>query len=272
MLKKSVAALHTYFPNLPWRISERWFEFISKLNSGTAMLFMNYGYADLDPDAPILKLLPKDEGPRYSTQLYHHTANAIDLHGKDIIEIGCGRGGGSDYVQRYLRPKSTIGVDLAASAIEFCNKHYDVEGLSFERGNAEELTYPDGSFDAILNVESSICYQHVEQFFSEVVRLLKPGGYFLYADLRNLEEIEEWEAQLARMPLEMIEQEDITPNVLRSLDLDHDRKQSLINKYAPRFLHKPFNEFAGMKDSQFFYGAFKNRTKIYRRYLFRKPE
>jgi ubiquinone/menaquinone biosynthesis C-methylase UbiE len=271
VLQKSVALFNTLFPNLQWTISQRWFDFISTVDSGTAMLFMNYGYADLDPQAQPLLLAPADDDHRYSIQLYHHVAGAIDLTGLDVIEIGCGRGGGADYIQRYLKSNGTTGIDLSAKAIDFCNQHYNVAGLSFQRGNAEELAFPDASFDAVVNIESSICYQYIDKFFSEVVRILKPGGYFLYADLRNREEIGAWEAHLAQINLEKLSQKNITPNVLLALDLDNDRKQLLIKRYAPRILHKPFNEFAGVKGSRFFYGAFQNGEKEYRSYLFRKP-
>lgn len=271
MLKTTVGLFNTLFPNLQWTISQRWFDLISTFDSGTDMLFMNYGYADLDPLAQPLMLDPADKDNRYSIQLYHHVAGAVNLTGADIVEVGCGRGGGADYVQRYLKPNRTVGIDLSANAIDFCNQHYNVANLSFQRGNAEELDFPDASFDAVLNVESSICYQHVEKFYDEVVRILKPGGFFLYADLRNREEIGVWETHLAQMNLDMLSKKNITPNVLRALDLGDDHKQALIKRYAPRILHKPFREFAGMKGSSFFYGAFQNGEKEYRSYLFRKP-
>ena len=270
MLRRTVTAVDTHFPSFARFLNQRWYELISRLDSSTAMLFMNFGYASLEDDGPPLKLLPHDECNRYCIQLYHRTANAVDLRGLDVIEIGSGRGGGADYIQRYLGPRSTTGVDLAANAIKFCKRYYDVKGLSFHRGNAENLDFPDGSFDAVVNIESSICYHNIDKFFSEVVRLLKPGGHFLYADLRNRMDAEAWDAQLAQLPLTMVEEEDITANVLRALDLDHDRKQVLIRKHAPRFLHKIFHEFAGLRGSQFIYEAFENRTKVYRRYLFRK--
>ena len=270
MLQKSVSLFNSLFPSLQWTLSQRWFDFISTVDSGTAMLLMNYGYADLDPQAQSLLLAPADEDHRYSIQLYHHVAGAIDLTGLDVIEIGCGRGGGADYIQRYLKPNRTTGIDLSAKAIKFCNEHYNVAGLSFQRGNAEELIFADASFDAVVNIESSLCYQYIEKFFSEVVRILKPGGYFLYADFFGREEIGAWEAHLAQMDLDKLSQENITPNVLLALDLDDGRKQALIKRYAPRILRKPFSEFAGVKGSNFFYNAFQNGEKEYRSYLFRK--
>ncbi len=43
---------------------------------------------------------------------------------------------------------------------------------------------PDNSLDIILNVESSHCYQDQLKVFSENYRVLKPGGYLLWCDLR----------------------------------------------------------------------------------------
>ncbi len=267
MIRNTVGIFNRLFPSVGYFASRRWFEYISTRDSGRAMLFMNYGYAVNPP----LTLQPQDEEHRYSIQLYHQVASAVDLHGCEVLEVGCGRGGGASYVSRYLRPRRLVGIDLAASAIAFCNDFHRVEGLTFERGDAENLQFPAGSFDAVLNVESSICYPHPEQFFAEVVRVLRPGGHFLYADIRGQEEIMDWEAQLAATGLELLQQEDITPRVLRALDLDNERKQALINKHVPRLLRRPFNEFAGVKGSDFFYGAFARGEKVYRRYLFRKP-
>jgi len=158
-----------------------------------------------------------------------------------------------------------------ASAIAFCQNYYDVPGLTFVRGDAEALQFSDCSFDALLNVESSICYQYPERFFAEVVRVLKPGGHFLYADIRSQEELPEWSQQLAATGLDQLEEEDITARVVEALVLDNERRQRLISRYAPRLLRYTFKEFAGVKGSDFFFNAFVRREKIYRRYLFQKP-
>lgn len=270
MLRRSVGFVNRAVPGLGYFASRRWFEYISSRDSGRDMLFMNYGFAPLTDDAP-LSLRDEDEEHRYFIQLYHHVASAIDLRGQDVLEVGCGRGGGTAYVARYLQPRSIVGVDLAANAIAFCNSHYRLDGLRFERGDAQDLPFPDASFDALLNVESSICYPDVPRFFEEVVRLLRPGGHFLYADIRNREELAGWAEQLAATGLELLEEENITPNVLRALDLDSARKQALIDSQVPLLLRRTFKEFAGLQGSDFFYGAFANGEKVYKRFLFRRP-
>jgi ubiquinone/menaquinone biosynthesis C-methylase UbiE len=230
------------------------------------MLFMNYGYHAAEP----LVLQPRDEEHRYSIQLYHRVAGAIDLRGLDVLEVGSGRGGGAAFVMRYLHPRSVTAVDMAASAIDFCREYYRIPGLHFQVGDAEALPFPDDSFDALLNVESSICYQHPERFFAEVQRVLRPGGHFLYADIRSQEEVPAWEAQLAASGLDQLEQEDITRQVVEALDRDHERRSRLIHQFVPRPLRRTFREFAGVQGSEFFYGALARREKLYRRYLFRR--
>lgn len=267
LVRSTVAIIQRALPGVGYAASRRWFDHISTYDSGRHLLFMNYGFADDHP----LTLLPEDEEHRYSIQLYHRVAAAVDLRGAQVLEVGSGRGGGASYVCRYLGPQAIMAVDLAANAIDFCNSYYHLPNLIFERADAENLPYPDNTFDALLNVESSICYQNPERFFAEVVRVLRPGGHFLYADIRNHDELETWAAQLNQLNLVKLAEEDITPNVLRALDQDHERRQQLINEHVPWLLRNTFNEFAGLQGSRFFYGAFASGEKIYKRFLFRKP-
>ena len=111
-------------------------------------------------------------------------AAAVDLAGRDVLEIGSGRGGGADYIARYLRPRSTVGVDTNVRAIQASRRHYRVPGLRFGRGDSESLPFAAESFDAVVNVESSHCYGSVKRFLSEVRARPPAGGYLLLADFR----------------------------------------------------------------------------------------
>ena len=262
---------YAVFPNLRRSISKWWYEYISSLDTGAKMLFMNYGYSALDPQHKKLNLDPTDEENRYAIQLYHQVAGAIDLTGLDVLEVGSGRGGGAAYVSRYLHPKSMVGVDITANAVKFCAKQYDIAGLSFEQSDAQALQFDDASFDAVINVESSNCYPDIEGFFKEVRRVLRPNGYFLYADLRHESELDLWRSQLTGTGLELVIEEDITANVMHALDLDNERKRKLINLYSPWIVRKFCDEFAGMKGSNYVYGSLARREKVYLKFVLRKP-
>jgi SAM-dependent methyltransferase len=106
--------------------------------------FMNYGYVP-DDAATIPVLHKEDEINRYCIQLYHYVASAIDLSGLNVLEVGSGRGGGADYIKRYIGPASVVGVDYSDNAVNLCRKYYHVDGLSFVPGDAERLPFDDQS-------------------------------------------------------------------------------------------------------------------------------
>jgi SAM-dependent methyltransferase len=138
-------------------------------------------------------------------------------------------------------------VDFSSKAVEFCRSHHAIPGLAFEHGNAEDLKFANQSFDAVVNVEASLYYPRAYQFFEHVRRMLKPGGYFLYTDLRFEEEEKTWLDQVRSIGLKVIKAQDITDNVIKGLELDRERRIYLINTYAPALLRKPFYFLTGLK-------------------------
>ena len=77
------------------------------------------------------------------------------------------------------------GIDRNPHAIRLCKQRHKVPGLTFSCGNAMSLQFAKNTFDAVVNVEASHCYPDLPHFFQEVLRVLRPGGYFLYADFRR---------------------------------------------------------------------------------------
>lgn len=226
-----------------------WYRYLTHIDRNHEMTFMNWGYADKDPDAPFPALEPRDESERYCIQLYQHLTTGVDLKGRDVLEIACGRGGGASFIARYLKPASLTGIDIAGRAIDFCNRHHDTAGLTFARGDAEALAFGRDSFDAVINVESSHYYRSMPRFLSEVRRVLKPGGWFLFADFRKREEMPALRRQLVEAGFEMVRETNITRNILRALEVDNNRKLALIHKRVPWLFRKAFKEFAGTPGS-----------------------
>ena len=189
--------------------------------------FMNYGFQPEDKsETPVLD--EGDECNRYFIQLYDYVATGANIEGKQVLEVGSGRGGGASYIKRYLHPMSMIGVDFSERAINFCRERHQMEGLSFTQGDAESLPFDDASFDTVVNVESSHCYGTMEKFVAEVYRVLRPKGYFLFADLRNRDTSEKLQAQLTSSGLQVLKKVDITGNVLSALDAYNEKKLALI--------------------------------------------
>ena len=231
---------------------------------------MNYGFAPLDDESGHLELDPSDEYNRASIQLYNHLVSAITIEGKEVLEVGCGRGGGAEYITRYYKPSRMIGMDLSPSGTEFCCDQYDLEGLSFEVGDAESLPYPDQSFDVVINVESSHCYGCVEAFFDQVHRVLRDGGYFLLTDFRRTEDITELRRALEISGLEMVRERNITPEILNALDQEMPRKTALIKDMVPKHLERFSHQFAGSPGSKI-YDRFRTGETVYLSFVLQKP-
>ncbi len=222
------------------------YEFISALNLKRDVLFMNFGYTAHHLGHEPLALDADDEIHRYPLQLYHHVAKHADWTNADALEVSSGRGGGAAFIVRHFKPKSYTGVDFSANAVEFCREHHQMDGLRFEHGNAEDLKFPDASFDLVVNVEASLYYPNIQKFFQHVRRVLKPGGHFLYTDLRYEEKVAEWHGQIHAMGLKVVHEEDITDNVLNAMEQDRERRIHLVNTYIPPILRKQFYHFAGL--------------------------
>lgn len=244
-----------------------WYDFLSRRYQDRQWTFLNYGHRPPQGSVP-LALTTEDEPDRSSIQLYHLVASAVDLTGREVLEVGSGRGGGASFVARYLRPSRMVGIDVSPKSVAFCRARHTAPGLSFEVGNAEHLGFPSASFDAILNVESSHCYGDVGAFVSEVRRVLRPGGHFLYADFRSRTELDAWRAGLLATGLTLIVERDITPGVVAALDADDQWKRDLIKARVARPLVRAFGQFAALRGTVL-YDKLRDGAVVYRAFVFR---
>jgi ubiquinone/menaquinone biosynthesis C-methylase UbiE len=250
------------------KIFKYWYPLMtSRLGQDDDVVFLNWGYEE---DPPMgLPLDESDEPNRFCIQLYHQTATQVDLTGKDVLEVSCGHGGGASYLVRTLHPGSYTGLDFNAAGIEFCQKRHNLPGLEFVQGDAQNLHFPDQSFDAVINVEASHIYPDFERFLGEVARVLRPGGHFLYADFRNREGIPAWEAGLAASPMRLVSERVIDDQVLRGLHKNSPRSMELINRRMPAFARRFGREFA-VVDGSLFYRDLERGEITYRAYCFTK--
>ena len=193
---------------------------------------MNWGYAEIDPEEEELELDEKDEENRYSIQLYRHVVGSIEIADLEVLEIGSGRGGGAHFVKKYFKPKTLTGVDFLSKAVEMSNEEFSEEGLLFVHGDAEDLPFEDNRFDAVINIESSHCYVKIKKFYAQVHRVLRPHGYFLYADLFEKSRVESIRDDIRNAGLSIAREKNITKHVVRSLDNTSDRKLKKIVKLS----------------------------------------
>lgn len=246
-----------------------WYGRLAKRYTAAEWTFMNYGFVP-PAGTPPLVLDAGGEPDRLCIQLYHRVASAVPLAGKEVLEVGSGRGGGASFIARHHRPAKITGADFSPQAVALCQqRHAAVPNLAFTVGDAERLPFPDASFDAVVNVESSHCYGHIDRFFAEAARVLRPGGHFLYTDFRPDADGPAWSKALAVPGWELVDFEDITGAVADAMQADDARKRKLIAAHIPERFQHLFGEFAGLVGGQM-YDGFRKREILYHRFAFRK--
>jgi len=162
---------------------------------------MNYGWAGESSPAELAPTLAGHD-ERYCLQLYDavvraaieqsfdasvqaHVSSAQGglLQGLDVVEVGCGRGGGAAFVYAHHRPRSLVGIDASVEQIREACRRSGVKGLRFEVGRADALPLADACADMLINVESMHTYPDPLAFLRQVARVLRPGGIFVIADV-----------------------------------------------------------------------------------------
>ena len=118
-------------------------------------------------------------------------------------------------------------------------------------------------------------YPDMQGFIAEAFRVMKPGGYFLWVDFRRADEQEEALRVIAEKCV-ILEKEDITAGVLRSLESEEEERRkaaylaqllhslSLPERAAMRLPLKYVRNFMGMKGSWIAHD-FQTRNLVYLR-------
>ena len=217
-------------------VSKQYYRLISQFLDRAEFSFMNYGYACLGARLHTVALDACDEPHRLPIHLYHHLASTVNLAGKDVLEVSCGRGGGAAFVKRYHRPLTLLGVDRTAQAIAYCRRRHRIPGLSFLQCDAEDILFGDECFDAVINVEASHLYGNMAAFLSEVKRGLRPFGHRLRADNPTLDHIPLCPHHCASSGLRLVAEQDISANVLRSIQIQRTDRERTLRAMLPPLL------------------------------------
>jgi ubiquinone/menaquinone biosynthesis C-methylase UbiE len=94
--------------------------------------------------------------------------------GKSVLEIGCGSGAASVLFAK--GGAKVTAIDLTQAAVDMTSAHTKDLNVTVQRMDAEQLAFPDGSFDYIFSWGVLHHSSNPEKAFAEVARVLKSGG------------------------------------------------------------------------------------------------
>lgn len=225
---------------------------------------LNYGFSS-DPEDT---MIAADEPEFYCLRLYEHTLRGLPLTDRDVLEVSCGRGGGARFVIGAYRPRRYVGVDLSPENVALASVLAS-NGAQFVVGSAEELKFPDTSFDVVVNIGASHLYDQRALFFAETFRVLKPGGYFCYTDGYWADD--DCTPDLATAGFELHERREITNNVIRALKRDSARRETIFDRIADSRLRDEYKDWGGVVGYRAFRRFEAGQTRYYS-HLLRKPD
>ena len=108
-----------------------------------------------------------------------------------ILDIATGTGDFALLAQKILHPKRIVGIDISEGMMNVGRKKVRQKGLerviTFDKQDCAELSFPKKSFDAVTAAFGVRNFQDIDKSFSEVLRVLKPGGIFLFIELSTPE-------------------------------------------------------------------------------------
>src|SRR5262249_32497306 len=122
---------------------------------------------------------------------------------------------------------------------------------------------------AVINIESSHCYGYVDRFLCEVFRVVRTGGYFLFADYRKRGHVDRLRTQICEAGFTILNESLINAQVVQALDRDSPYRTEMVRRKVPRILQTMLYDFVGTQGTRM-YNAFKNGTVEYRSWTLQK--
>jgi SAM-dependent methyltransferase len=219
------------------------------------MQILNCGYSD--PGFPAIVLAPEREAERFGFQLYHRLVSGMPLEGSEVLEVGCGRGGGARYLSERFRPLTYAATDSCLLFAIANRLRPRPPGLRFRLARTGRLPFAPGSFDFGIAVEAVHPLPDKAAFLAEMARVLRQGGRLLIADFFYAREsspnaLAGFRTAIAASAFNLDVYEDWTGPALSALEADSPRRLAEIQR-LPRVFRKPALSFACTAESPLYH-------------------
>lgn len=214
--------------------------------------FFNSGYLPLLPD---FHPLPALAGQEAQANLYHyvlrHHPGAALAQPRQILDIGCGSGGGLLYAAALWPEAEITGIDSSFAGIATARRRLAAQPrIRLLRGSGHALPMPGPAFDLVVGI-GSLTNIGAVPFLREAARVLRPGGT-LSISAGTGWSVQDYRAMLAShgaaFGLRLVSLADITTGTLAAIEAAHEANEALVAK-LPRPLRRHAREWAALRGS-----------------------
>jgi len=129
--------------------------------------------------------------PEASCESFAGVANPFSMGslqpGEDVLDVGCGAGMDTLVAAQMVGPSGSVtGIDMTPEMVAKARGSVAEMGLgnvTIVEGSAEHLPFDDASFDVVISNGVIDLIPDKDAVFSEITRVLRPGGRIQLADV-----------------------------------------------------------------------------------------
>lgn len=106
---------------------------------------------------------------------------------RQVLDIATGTGDFAILAAKRLKPEHITAVDISDGMMNMARLKANDEGvggiIGFQREDCTGMSFPDGTFDAVISAFGIRNFQDLDRGLSEMCRVLKPGGHLCVVEL-----------------------------------------------------------------------------------------
>ncbi len=131
------------------------------------------------------------EGPGDTSEAPHAVRRLVETlarelpHGGAVLDVGNGLGAQDLVIAEVVRPQNLVALNITESQLRAGRARLEAAGAHAVLGDAVRIPVQGASVDGVISIEAAFHFPSRARFFSETLRVLRPGGVLAFSDVAS---------------------------------------------------------------------------------------